>query len=254
MLSPTNSPDAPAPIPPSRVQALPIKTWETPLVTYTLIAITGISFLLQLAGQYLLGEDFAAMWGMKVNELVVSGQFWRLITPVLLHGSILHIGFNMYALLSLGPGLERLYGHARFIALYLLAGFAGNVLSFWFSPNPSLGASTAIFGLLGAEGVFLYRNRTILGAGAQRALSNIVVIAVVNLIIGLSPGIDNWGHIGGLIAGTLFAWFAGPVFQTRGDFYSQNIVDQHSETRAAWTALAVWALFSILAGLRILLG
>jgi len=85
-------------------------------------------------------------------------------------------------------------------------------------------------------------------------LSNIVVIAVVNLILGLSPGIDNWGHIGGLVAGALFAWFAGPVYQLREDIYSRGMVDRHTEWRAAWTALAVWALFSVLAGLRILLG
>jgi rhomboid protease GluP len=110
-----------------------------------------------------LGFDVPAALGMKVNELIIHGQIWRLITPVLLHGSILHLGFNMYALYILGPGLERFYGHWRFLTLYLLAGFAGNVMSFIFSPNPSLGASTAIFGLLGAQGVFLYHNRGIYG-------------------------------------------------------------------------------------------
>jgi rhomboid protease GluP len=89
---------------------------------------------------------------------------WRLFTPLLLHGSIAHIGFNMYALFIIGPGLERYYGHLRFLVLYLLAGFAGNVFSFLFTPALSVGASTAIFGLVAAQGVFLYRHRQLFGA------------------------------------------------------------------------------------------
>ena len=128
----------------------------------------------------------------------------------------MHIAFNLYALFIFGPGLERYYGHGRYLALFLISGFAGNVASFLFSPAPSLGASTAIFGLLGAEGVFLYQNRSLLGRGAQRALTNLIVLAVINLVLGMQPGIDNWGHIGGLIGGTLFASFGGPVLRVDG--------------------------------------
>ncbi len=102
---------------------------------------------------------WSRLLGLKVNELIVQGQYWRLLTPMFLHGDILHLGFNMYALYIFGPSLERYFGHLRFITLFVLSGFAGNVLSFMFSAAPSLGSSTAIFGLLGAEGVFLYRNR-----------------------------------------------------------------------------------------------
>ena len=107
----------------------------------------------------------------------------------------------MYALYAIGPGLERYYGRSRYLLLYILAGFAGNVASFLISPQTSLGASTAIFGLLGAEGVFLYQNRQLFGPAAKRSLTNVIMIAAVNLMIGLSPGIDNWGHVGGLIGG-----------------------------------------------------
>ena len=164
----------------------------------------------------MLGTDIPAAWGVKANNLIMQGQVWRLFTPIFLHGSILHIGFNMYALFYIGPTLERFYGRQRFLALFLLSGFAGNVISFMFSPYPSLGSSTAIFGLLGAEGVLIYQNREIFGNVARRALSQVVIIAAVNLIIGLTPGIDNWGHIGGLIGGTLFAWFGGPLLQKQG--------------------------------------
>lgn len=225
----------------------------SPMVSYAIMGVTIIVFLLQFGSQYLFGVDIPAAYGMKINESVIEGQWWRLITPVLLHGSIWHLGFNMYALYVLGPGLERFYGHWRFLLLYLLAGFAGNVLSFLFTPAPSLGASTAIFGLLGAQGVFLYQNREVFGKPVQRALGNLIMIAVINLLFGLFPGIDNWGHIGGLIGGTLFAWYAGPLLKVRGVYPALVFVDSRSKGEILRTGISVGLLFGSLAAITIFL-
>jgi rhomboid protease GluP len=129
----------------------------------------------------------------------------------------------------------------------LLGGFAGNVFSFMFSPAPSLGSSTAIFGLLGAEGVFLYRNQQVFGGMARRALGNIIMIAVINLVIGLQPGIDNWGHMGGLVGGTLFAWLAGPLLRVEGISPAASVVDEREWRDALLAALVDGGLFSFLA-------
>jgi len=236
---------------------------ERPIVTYSLMGITIAAFLLQLASPYLVtnpdpvtkmimelsGQDPFTAWGMKINEMILRGQFWRLFTPMFLHGSILHIAFNMYALFALGPGLERHYGHGRFLALYLLSGFAGNVFSFLLTDAPSLGSSTAIFGLLGAEGVFIYRNRQLFGETSRRALTNVVTIAVINLIIGLSPGIDNWGHLGGLIGGTLFAWWAGPVLRLEGTYPLLTLKDERDTGDALRAGFGVLAVFMALAAI-----
>lgn len=224
-----------------------------PTVTYTLMGITILVFLLQMASIYFLnGLDYLAALGLKANEGILQGELWRLITPVFLHSTstVLHIGFNMYALYALGPQLERHFGHGRFLALYLLSGFAGNVVSFLLSPEYSLGASTAIFGLVGAFGVFLYRNRSLFGRNAQRALVNIVVVAVVNLIIGLSPGIDNWGHVGGLVSGTLFAWFGGPLLQVESDMGSLKLSDRREPGAVVAAGLLVGLLFALLAAVK----
>lgn len=218
-----------------------------PLVTYAVLGITILVFLLQLAGKTLTGVDLVAGIGLKVNELILQGQYWRLLTPVFLHGSLIHLGFNMYALFIFGPGLERYYGHLRFALLYFLAGFAGNVMSFMFSAAPSLGSSTAIFGLLGAEAVFLYRNQSLFGGVARRALYNLVMIALVNLLIGLSPGIDNWGHIGGLVGGTLFAWVGGPLLRVDGNYPLVSVVDERQTRDAVVAALVDGAIFGFLA-------
>jgi len=188
----------------------------TPYVTYALLAITIGVYLLQMASKALYGYDAVALLGMKNNAAIAAGQWWRLITPMFLHGSIFHIGFNMYALYVLGPGLERFYGKWSYLMLYLVAGVAGNVFSYVFSTYNSLGASTAIFGLLAAQGVFLYQHRDLFGQSAQRSLINVIFIAVINFAIGLSPGIDNWGHLGGFAGGILYAWFAGPKMEIVG--------------------------------------
>jgi len=193
-------------------------------VAHIIIGITVIFFLFQNLSQNIFGYDaLFALFG-KINQLIIQGQFWRLITPILLHGSFLHIGFNMYALFIIGPMLEKKYGVWAFIGLYLIGGLWGNTLSFLLSPNPSLGASTAIFGLIAAQGVYVYKNRHMLGPSARPMLMNIVMVIVVNLMLGLSPGIDNWGHMGGMMGGLFFAWFAGPNFGFSEDLFGQNVV------------------------------
>jgi len=227
---------------------------QTPVVTYTIMGVTIFVFLLQTVSKALLnGVDIPQALGMKVNDLIVQGQLWRLFTPMLLHGSILHIGFNMYALYILGPGLERFYGWKRYLAVYILAGFAGNVMSFLFSPENSLGSSTAIFGIFGAEGVFFYQNRKIFGQRAQMALREIIFFAGINLLFGLSPGIDNWGHIGGLIGGTLFAWFGGPLLRMDGIYPSLKLVDDRPEGDVIRAGLNVGLLFAMLTAVTIYL-
>jgi rhomboid protease GluP len=213
-----------------------------PYVTYTLIAICVVVYLIQFGTLTLLGTDIPAALGVKDYALIMQGQIWRLLTPMFLHSdqTVLHIAFNMYALFIIGRPLERFYGRGRYLALFILSGFTGNVFSFMFTTSQSLGSSTAIFGLLGAEGVLIYQNREIFGANARRALTEVVVIAVINLIIGLTPGIDNWGHVGGLIGGTLFAWFGGPLLQVKGPF---TVVDTRTRREVIRAGIGVSVLF-----------
>jgi len=240
--------DYPSP-PPSQ----PISVNEklvTPVVGYIILAITVVVYVLQMGSEFLLGYDLPAILGMKINEYILAGQLWRFFTPMFLHGSILHIGFNMYALVIIGLPLEKRFGHVRFLLLYLSGAFAGNAFSFLLTDNPSLGASTAIFGLLGAEAVFLYRHRELFGRQARSALINIAQVAGINLLIGLSPGIDNWGHLGGLFGGLLFTWFGGPLLKVEG-LYPYFQLEDERDTGAAYTAIAlVLAIFGALAALK----
>ncbi len=234
-----------SPVPPRKV---PVKLPATPpYVTYTLLGITVLVYLLQVGAEYLIGFDLPAYYGLKVNALIARGELWRLFTPMLLHGSITHIAFNMYALHLFGPGLERYFGHWRLLALYVISGFGGNVASMMFTEAPSLGSSTAIFGLLGAQGVFMYQNRDIFEGVARRALGNIISVALINLVIGLSPGIDNWGHIGGLIGGTAFTWLGGPILKVTGIYPALSLSDQRESSAIIQAFVVVGAFFGVLA-------
>lgn len=224
-------------------------------ITYFILGITIFIYILQQVSQTLssTGIDYPALLGMKINELILAGQLWRLLTPMLLHASIPHIFFNMYALYSFGSALERYYGHQRFLFLYLLSAFSGNVCSFIFSEKSSLGASTAIFGLVAAEAVFIYKNRLLFGNKAKSMLINTLMIVIINLILGLSPRIDNWGHLGGLLGGLIFAWFAGPMLKMEGQPSDLVMKDQQSVNRIWKIAIIELLFFSFMAALKILI-
>ena len=245
---PASSPDVQpaAPVPGHIAFRLPS---APPRVTHVILGLTIFVYLLQLASQFLTGYDLPLMLGAKSGDLIREGEVWRLITPILLHGSLWHIGFNMYALFSFGTGLERRFGHFRFLVLYLLAGFSGNVLSFLFTSGISVGSSTSIFGLIAAEGIFLYQNRKLFGEEAKQAIGNVVSVAAINLIIGLSSGglIDNWGHIGGLLGGLAFAWFGGPLWQVEGLYPLLRLIDRRESRDVILGAAVVLVAFGGLA-------
>lgn len=225
-----------------------------PIVVWVLIVITVLFYVFQEIFTQFYGFDLPFYLLGKINEQIMLGQFWRLITPVFLHGSILHLLANMYALYILGRNNEMLNGHLRFGLLYFLSAFGGNVLSFVLGKYPSLGASTATFGLLAAEAVFIWQNKPFFGKQASRSLVNIGMILMLNLFIGLgsSGTIDNWGHLGGLIAGFFFAFLAGVRWSIENVDNFPAIVDKRNKKDVALAALMVFATFVAIAAIPFL--
>lgn len=252
MLPGPGSAQPPAPEqPPLRtdVVRVPLRLPNTkPVVTMVILVVTIAVFALQMGFEQFTGRDYPALLGMKINEAIRAGEYWRLLTPMLLHGGVMHIAFNMYALYSLGRGLERLYGHTRFLSLYLVAALAGNTASFLLSRNPSLGASTAVFGLIAAQGVTLYLNRKLLGAQARSALGNILFLIVANLLMGFTMGgIDNFGHLGGLAGGAVYALAAGPLLAVEGFYPDLLLADRRSLPLALAVAIGEAVLILLIA-------
>jgi rhomboid protease GluP len=194
------------------------------------IAIFVIPTLLQLVGVRVNGipiNSYLLFLGAKDNEgIKLRGEYYRFLTSMFLHGGLLHILFNAWALYALGPEAERIYGTARFLAIYFIAGLAGSVASYMLSPFPAVGASGAIFGLIGALAVFYYTSRRLLGDTARQQLGSLITVIMINLFIGFSSGglIDNNAHLGGLAGGAIVAWLLAPRFVVDERLYPPQVV------------------------------
>lgn len=167
--------------------------------TFFLIVIQVVIFILMELMGGSTETSILIQYGAKFNPLILEGEWWRFITPVFIHIGFLHLLMNSLALYYLGPMVERIFGNSRFLFIYLLAGFSGVLASFLFSPNLSAGASGAIFGCFGALLYFgvVYPRLFLRSLGF-----NILIVLAINLMFGFTiPGIDNAGHIGGLVGG-----------------------------------------------------
>jgi membrane associated rhomboid family serine protease len=168
-----------------------------PVATITLIAINIAVFLLERGGD---SSTYVFRKGALTGVGVANGEWWRVGTAAFLHANALHILFNMYALWLLGRALERYIGTARFLAIYVVAGITGSAGAL-LATNPdtaTVGASGAIFGLMGALLVLERRGVPLVGP--------ILPVLLINLVITLAyPGISIGGHIGGVIGGLLAA-------------------------------------------------
>lgn len=171
---------------------------KIPFITIGLIAINVLIYF----GTILTGTYDSVVRSFCVfGPYIRAGEYYRIITGMFLHGSILHLLFNCYALFIIGSQLESFLGRFKYFIIYFFAGISGSLFSMMFSANPSIGASGAIFGLMGSLIYFGYHYRVYLGNYVKTQL---IPLVVINLIIGFSvSNIDNFAHIGGLIGGTL---------------------------------------------------
>jgi len=174
-------------------------------VTAGLLAINIVAFVLQQVPGLNL-----TFWGANIGPLTLRGEYWRLFTAGFLHGGILHIALNMWCLLSLGRLSERLFGKWQTFMIYMLTGVGGALLSIAYEPTRySLGASGAIFGIVGAVMAGVKFGDLNISAGEKRAIfSSVVSFAVLNFVLGMSSSgmfgnVDNMCHLGGFVSGLL---------------------------------------------------
>lgn len=185
--------------------------WVTNLMLSAIWAIF-VLMLTQTGFGAILGEfsnSTLIRWGSQYSPAIVRGQWWRLGTAMFLHGGLMHIAFNSYALYILGPALEHLFGHGRTLVMYLGAGLIASTTSFMMGSayTNAIGASGAIFGLMGG---YLYYTWYLPGAARRRLWSGIWPTLLINLVIGITvPFIDNWAHLGGLVGGFMLSAIVG---------------------------------------------
>lgn len=213
---------------------------RTPYVTYALIVINVAIFLLRYfdapATDSTLGwaDELFLQAAIDTQRIVENNEWYRLLTAMFFHVNEAHILFNALAIYFIGNTVERFYGITRYLIIYFLGGLAGSVLHVLLGGYDSLaaGASGAAFALWGAEVVYLYNHRDVLGQRARLILQNSLVFMGMNFLIGFAASgletvsggevqavIANWAHVGGVVGGALLAWWIGPrlVLQRRPD-------------------------------------
>ena len=189
---------------------------KNPLVTYAIMAICVILFILM----YVFGSGATNVrtlirFGGNVGVYTKHGEYFRLLTSIFLHAGIVHLLCNMYSLYVIGPQVESFYGKLKYLFIFLFSVISVSLLSVAFSGDyvVSVGASGAIFGLLGAICYFGYHYRVYLGNVLK---SQIIPIILLNLLIGFTfTGIDNFAHIGGLVGGIFASMAMGVVDKSR---------------------------------------
>ncbi len=180
------------------------------LAVFALMVFSGADFFQP-------GTQSLVRWGANVRYLTLDGQWWRIITNVFVHIGILHVLFNMYALVYIGVLLEPQMGRLRFLAAYLLTGIMASLASlYWHSNTVSAGASGAIFGMYGVFLALLTTN--LIDKTRRRALLiSIVVFVAFNLLYGARAGVDNAAHVGGLVSGILIGYLFYPGLRKPND-------------------------------------
>jgi membrane associated rhomboid family serine protease len=176
-------------------------------ISLTLIVI-GITVAVSLIASNVPGVT-EALW--LERSAIQAGELYRLVSVTLVHAGLLHLGLNMYALWIIGPIVEQAWGRRVFVAFYLLTALAASTTSFVLSPGPAVGASGAIFGLIGVVLAGTRAHHPVLDRRSRQIVPQLGMLVVLNLVIGFAvPGIDNAAHIGGLISGLWLGFLVPP--------------------------------------------
>lgn len=206
----------------SQVSSFISNVLRTSPVTALIVAINLAMFvLLMISGR---PDDPTNLyrWGAKFGPAIQDGDWHRLILPVILHAGWLHLAANTFALVIFGPRLENELGRIAFLSVYVVSGVCGVAASYLVSPVLSVGASGAVFGIVGAYGIYLIRNRRGFGSAVNPVIMNLVIVLGINIAFGLFwSGIDQGAHVGGLIAGAAMGFVVSPrqVIDIEDDFY-----------------------------------
>ncbi len=204
------------------------------------VVVDGASQGLSLVGQFS-GATLVKL-GALYTPLIQDGEWWRLITVMFLHANLIHIFLNGLNLYVLGKQLEALLGPARYIAIFFVSGIGGSIVSFGLHDRPVLGvgASGAIFGLLGAMIGYFLRQRNQFGALGRHYLRSLLSTVALNFVILLLiPGVDNFAHFGGLATGFVLGFLVSPIYNFSQTQEGQLKITQRDSGSLSWLAYVV---------------
>lgn len=198
---------------------------KKPVVTYILILINVLVFLgLLIYNNFSITGNLLYQFGALTNDTLKNNEWFRFLSAIFLHAGFAHLICNMYSLYVIGPQIESFFGKWKYLFIYLFSGFAGGLMSALFLPEHTVGvgASGAIFGLLGSLVYFGYHYRAYLGSVMK---SQIIPLILINLVLGfMVSGIDVSAHIGGLIGGFLITMAVGVKYKSKKEDQINGII------------------------------
>lgn len=154
------------------------------------------------------------MYGAKINDLILGGEWWRLVTPMFLHSGLLHIVLSSWVLLSFGPRVCKGYGSFTFLLIYILGGISGNFSSFLHTAEPTVGGSGPVFAVIGAWLIYQIHNKNVDEKEVSEAMFQKAIVATaLSCVLSNFGPIDNWTNLAAVVSGIIYGYFTSPVVQ-----------------------------------------
>lgn len=153
------------------------------------------------------------IYGAKINQLILDGEWWRLVTPMFLHSGFLHVALGCWVLLTFGPQVSKGYGPFTFFLIYILGGISGNLSSFFHTPEATVGGTGPVFAILGAWFIYQIQNKEMTAKEAETMFRNAVVVTVLSFVLSNFERIDDWTHLGATCAGLVYGLLTCPMLE-----------------------------------------
>ncbi|CAA2984296.1 RHOMBOID 9, chloroplastic [Olea europaea subsp. europaea] len=156
------------------------------------------------------------VYGAKINNLILMGEWWRLVTPIFLHSGIFHIALGSWFLFIFGLEVSQKYGSFTFLLIYILGGFSGNLISFLHTPEPTVGGTGPVFALIGAWLIYQVQNRDVIATEASKSMfQKAIIFTVLSFVLSNFGPIDDWSHFGAAFTGIVYGFFTCPSLQVK---------------------------------------
>ncbi|KAK6150946.1 hypothetical protein DH2020_015878 [Rehmannia glutinosa] len=156
------------------------------------------------------------VYGAKINNLILTGEWWRLVTPIFLHWGIFHIALGSWVLFTFGLEVSREYGSFTFLLIYVLGGISGNLISFLHTPEPTVGGTGPVFAIIGAWLIYQVQNKDVIARDAsERLFQNAIITTALSFVLSNFGPIDDWSHFAAMFTGIAYGFVTCPTLQVK---------------------------------------
>ncbi|KAL7101759.1 hypothetical protein ACP275_08G074700 [Erythranthe tilingii] len=157
------------------------------------------------------------LYGAKINNLILTGEWWRLVTPIFLHSGVFHIALGSWILFTFGHQVSRQYGSFTFLLIYILGGISGNLISFLHTPDPTVGGTGPVFAIIGAWLIYQVQNKDVIARddSSERMFQNAIIATALSFVLSSFGPIDDWAHFASAFTGVAYGFVTCPTLQVK---------------------------------------